>query len=100
MVVSGGPCHGSIETMTSAHATDPTDAADALRLRSVRRAYGDVDALRGIDLAVRPGTFTAVMGPSGSGKSTLLHCAAGLDRPTSGTVEVGGTELTGLVSAG
>ncbi|MGW9134702.1 ABC transporter ATP-binding protein [Streptomyces sp. NPDC055681] len=82
--------------MTSAPATDPTDAADALRLRSVRRAYGDVDALHGIDLAVRPGTFTAVMGPSGSGKSTLLHCAAGLDRPTSGTVEVGGTELTGL----
>ncbi|MGW3686311.1 ABC transporter ATP-binding protein [Streptomyces sp. NPDC005125] len=82
--------------MTSAPATDSTDAADAVRLRSVRRVHGDVDALRGIDLTVRPGTFTAVMGPSGSGKSTLLHCAAGLDRPTSGTVEVGGTELTGL----
>lgn len=93
MVVSGGSCHGSIETMTSAPATD---AADAVRLRSVRRVHGDVDALRGVDLTVRPGTFTAVMGPSGSGKSTLLHCAAGLDRPTSGTVEVGGTELTGL----
>ncbi|WP_443051194.1 ABC transporter ATP-binding protein [Streptomyces sp. JV185] len=47
-------------------------------------------------LTVRAGTFTAVMGPSGSGKSTLLHCAAGLDRPTSGTVEVGGVRLTGL----
>lgn len=96
MVVSGGSCHGSIETMTSAPATDSTDTADAVRLRSVRRVHGDVDALRGVDLTVRPGTFTAVMGPSGSGKSTLLHCAAGLDRPTSGTVEVGGTELTGL----
>ncbi|MGW1193313.1 ABC transporter ATP-binding protein [Streptomyces sp. NPDC002559] len=70
--------------------------ADAVRLRSLRRAYDRVDALDGVDLAVRAGTFTAVMGPSGSGKSTLLHCAAGLDRPTSGTVEVGGTELTGL----
>lgn len=71
-------------------------AADAVRLRSVRRTYGEAEALAGIDLTVRPGTFTAVMGPSGSGKSTLLHCAAGLDRPTSGTVEVGGVDLTGL----
>jgi putative ABC transport system ATP-binding protein len=90
MVVSGGSARGSIEDMTS------TAAADAVRLRSVRRSYGNLDALGGVDLTVRPGTFTAVMGPSGSGKSTLLHCAAGLDRPTSGTVEVGGTALTGL----
>ncbi|WP_392671441.1 ABC transporter ATP-binding protein [Streptomyces sp. LN785] len=73
-----------------------TPDTDAVRLRAVRRSYGDTDALGGVDLTVRPGTFTAVMGPSGSGKSTLLHCAAGLDRPTSGTVEVGGVALTGL----
>ncbi|WP_326766313.1 ABC transporter ATP-binding protein [Streptomyces sp. NBC_01591] len=83
--------------MTSSRASvAPASAADSVRLRSVRRAYGEVDALGSIDLTVRAGTFTAVMGPSGSGKSTLLHCAAGLDRPTSGTVEVGGVELTGL----
>ncbi|WP_405714010.1 MULTISPECIES: ABC transporter ATP-binding protein [unclassified Streptomyces] len=83
--------------MTSSRASvAPTSAADAVRLRSVRRAYGEADALGPVDLTVRTGTFTAVMGPSGSGKSTLLHCAAGLDRPTSGTVEVGGAELTGL----
>ncbi|WPW33519.1 ABC transporter ATP-binding protein [Streptomyces atratus] len=83
--------------MTSPHASAASASATvAVRLRSVRRTYGEVDALDGIDLTVRPGTFTAVMGPSGSGKSTLLHCAAGLDRPTSGTVEVGGVELTGL----
>ncbi|MGW6020996.1 ABC transporter ATP-binding protein [Streptomyces sp. NPDC055099] len=68
----------------------------AVRLTAVRRHYRDVTALDGVDLAIRTGTFTAIMGPSGSGKSTLLQCAAGLDRPTSGTVEVGGTELTGL----
>nr|WP_281352219.1 ABC transporter ATP-binding protein [Phytoactinopolyspora alkaliphila] len=42
------------------------------------------------------GSFTAVMGPSGSGKSTFLHCAAGLDRPTSGAVTLGDTDLSGL----
>ncbi|MBM7168419.1 ABC transporter ATP-binding protein [Streptomyces sp. G44] len=68
----------------------------AVRLTAVRRLHGDVAALDGVDLEVPAGTFLAVMGPSGSGKSTLLQCAAGLDRPTSGTVEVGGTPLTGL----
>ncbi|MEU6599673.1 ABC transporter ATP-binding protein [Streptomyces flaveolus] len=75
-------------------------SSDAIRLRSVIRRYGSggtsVTALDEVSLAFPRGTFTAVMGPSGSGKSTLLQCAAGLDRPTSGSVTVGGTELTGL----
>ncbi|MFE2163495.1 ABC transporter ATP-binding protein [Streptomyces sp. NPDC059447] len=73
---------------------------DAIRLRSVIRQYGSggtsVTALDQVSLAFPRGTFTAVMGPSGSGKSTLLQCAAGLDRPTSGSVTVGDTELTTL----
>ncbi|GAB2865585.1 ABC transporter ATP-binding protein [Streptomyces deserti] len=73
---------------------------DAIRLRAVSRRYGSgeaaVIALDEVTLSFPRGTFTAVMGPSGSGKSTLLQCAAGLDRPTSGSVTVGGTELTGL----
>ncbi|MEV7323128.1 ABC transporter ATP-binding protein [Streptomyces sp. NPDC093970] len=73
---------------------------DAIRLRSLTRRYGSggtsVTALDEVSLAFPRGTFTAVMGPSGSGKSTLLQCAAGLDRPTSGSVTVGDTELTGL----
>ncbi|MFD4603926.1 ABC transporter ATP-binding protein [Streptomyces sp. NPDC058464] len=72
----------------------------AITLRSVSRRHGSGDsavtALDDVSLAFPEGTFTAVMGPSGSGKSTLLQCAAGLDRPTSGSVLLAGTELTGL----
>ncbi|WP_268761369.1 ATP-binding cassette domain-containing protein, partial [Frankia sp. AvcI1] len=49
--------------------------------------------MRGVSVGFRRGAFTAVMGPSGSGKSTLLHCAAGLDRPTSGSVWLAGRDL-------
>jgi putative ABC transport system ATP-binding protein len=66
----------------------------------VTRRYGEgdtaVDALKGISLEVGEGKLTAVMGPSGSGKSTLMHILAGLDKPTSGTVEIAGTEITTL----
>ncbi|MFF5423887.1 MULTISPECIES: ABC transporter ATP-binding protein [unclassified Streptomyces] len=68
----------------------------AVRLRGLVRRHRDVRALDGVDLDLATGTFTAVMGPSGSGKSTLLQCAAGLDRPTAGSVEVGGVRLDGL----
>ncbi|MFJ8947300.1 ABC transporter ATP-binding protein [Streptomyces sp. NPDC102395] len=72
----------------------------AVQLTALRRRYGSttagVTALDGVSLALPRGSFTAVMGPSGSGKSTLLQCAAGLDRPDSGSVRIGGTELTGL----
>ncbi|WP_107417166.1 ABC transporter ATP-binding protein [Streptomyces sp. CB00455] len=72
----------------------------AVELRGVRRRYGHgaapVHALRGIDLSLPHGSFTAVTGPSGSGKSTLLRCAAGLDVPTGGSVRLGGTEITGM----
>jgi len=68
--------------------------------RDVTRRYGQgqtcVDALRGVSVEIERGRLTAVMGPSGSGKSTLMHILAGLDKPTSGTVEVAGTEITTL----
>ncbi|RKT56726.1 ABC transporter ATP-binding protein [Saccharothrix australiensis] len=80
--------------------TVAVDTAHALRLESVRKVYGSgsnaVTALDGVTAGLRRGAFTAVMGPSGSGKSTFLHCAAGLDRPTSGRVLLGDTDLTGL----
>jgi putative ABC transport system ATP-binding protein len=71
--------------------------------RGVTRRYGEgdtaVDALRGIDLDIERGKLTAVMGPSGSGKSTLMHILAGLDKPTSGDVEIDGTNITKLSDA-
>ncbi|QFG27626.1 ABC transporter ATP-binding protein [Actinomadura sp. WMMB 499] len=68
-------------------------------MESVSRTYGDVRALDEVSWTFARGGFTAVMGPSGSGKSTFLHCASGLDRPTSGTVRVGGVDLGGLGEA-
>ena len=66
----------------------------------VTRRYGEggaeVNALRGVSLEIPAGQFAAVMGPSGSGKSTLMHILAGLDRPTSGTVSIEGTDITTL----
>jgi putative ABC transport system ATP-binding protein len=72
----------------------------AIEAHGVARRFGEgdtaVDALRGIELSVPRGQFTAIMGPSGSGKSTLMHILAGLDRPTSGTVTIAGQEVTSL----
>ena len=75
-------------------------SAPAVVLRDVRKVYGRgegaVVALDGVSAALSPGSFTAIMGPSGSGKSTFLNVAAGLDRPTSGSVALGGTALADL----
>jgi len=72
----------------------------AVEAYELERVYasgtGTVAALAGVTLAVRNGEFVAVMGPSGSGKSTLLNVIAGLERPTGGTIRVGGEDLTKL----
>ncbi|MFC8917303.1 ABC transporter ATP-binding protein [Streptomyces sp. WAC05374] len=85
----------------SPHAHAPQGAGyEVVKLDSVRKVYGgsknQVAALDGVTIGLPRGSFTAVMGPSGSGKSTFLHCAAGLDRPTSGTVLLDGVDLSPL----
>ncbi|MEU5881425.1 ABC transporter ATP-binding protein [Spirillospora sp. NPDC047279] len=82
---------------------DSAGAELASRLDAVTKVYGrgpgTVTALDNVTLGIHRGSFTAVMGPSGSGKSTFLHCAAGLDRPTSGVVHLGDVSLSGLNEA-
>jgi len=71
-----------------------------VRVRDVRKSFvrgsETVEVLDGLDLEVGQGEFLALMGPSGSGKSTLLNLIGGLDRPTSGSVEVGGERIDRL----
>ena len=92
---SPGPLTTGPGTPSAATATAPAVAARGLT-RSYGRGDAQVHALRGVDVDFASGAFTAIMGPSGSGKSTLMHCLAGLDAPTSGSVTIGGTEITGL----
>ena len=71
---------------------------EILKCEGIRKVYGSgnnqVTALHGIDLTVRKGEFTAIVGSSGSGKSTLLHILGSVDRPTEGTVTIDGTDLS------
>ncbi|MFJ5226483.1 amino acid ABC transporter ATP-binding protein [Streptomyces sp. NPDC088400] len=81
--------------MTTAPTTDGA-AADtpAIEVRGLHKSFGAVEVLAGIDFTVARGEVVCVIGPSGSGKSTLLRCVNRLEEPTSGTVEVAGTEVT------
>ena len=69
-------------------------ASVAIRLTDVRKTYGDVTALAGVDLTINAGEFFTMLGPSGSGKTTLLRVIAGFERPDSGVVELQGQDVT------
>jgi putative spermidine/putrescine transport system ATP-binding protein len=69
---------------------------DSVRLRGLRKDFGPITAVAGIDLDVRDGEFFAMLGPSGSGKTTVLRMIAGFETPTEGGVELGGRDVTRL----
>ena len=82
------------DTLETSVAAPPVVLEDVTKRYGRRR--GAVAALDRVSLSFAPGSFTAVLGVSGSGKSTLLQCAAGLERPSSGTVRLCGTDLARL----
>ncbi|HMI80832.1 MAG TPA: ABC transporter ATP-binding protein [Solirubrobacterales bacterium] len=74
---------------------DEANPTPGLRLRGLRKAFGDVVAVDGLDLDVPEGSICALLGPSGCGKTTTLRLIAGLERPDAGTIEIGGKEVEG-----
>src|SRR5881275_1821915 len=80
--------------MSEKRSLDATSRAAAVRLAGVRKAYGDVVAVDGVDLEVQAGEFFTLLGPSGSGKTTTLRLIAGFERPDEGRVELAGADVT------
>ena len=68
----------------------------AVAITDLRKRFGDVDAVDGVDLEIAPGEFFSMLGPSGSGKTTVLRLIAGFEQPTSGRIELGGVDVTDL----
>src|SRR3954451_6684500 len=96
----GGTTLNAVLALAEPHAADSPAVPAVLSAFELRRRYGEgdtaVEALKGVDLDVARGALTAVMGPSGSGKSTLMHLLAGLDKPTAGSIEIDGIDITTL----
>src|SRR6184192_3746073 len=80
--------------MSDERAGDAVRKAAAVRLEGVRKSYGDVVAVDGVDLEIEAGEFFTLLGPSGSGKTTTLRVIAGFERPDDGRVELGGVDVT------
>lgn len=75
-------------------------AGFAIEARDVRKRFGDLEALRGLSIAVRTGEIYGLLGPNGSGKTTFIRCVAGLVRPDSGTLNVLGRRPKEVVGSG
>ena len=87
--------------VASAPALAPAETVQppALQLRALRKRFGAVEAVAGVDLALRPGEFLTLLGPSGSGKTTILKLIAGFERPSAGAIELAGRDVSALSPA-
>ena len=68
--------------------------AASIEFRNVSKLYGDIAAVRDISFSIAPGTLVTLLGPSGCGKTTTLRMIAGLELPTTGTIAIGGNDVT------
>jgi putative spermidine/putrescine transport system ATP-binding protein len=82
------------EGITQERAVDAFAQPAAVRLAGVRKSFGDIVAVDGVDLGIRAGEFFTMLGPSGSGKTTTLRLIAGFERPDEGRVELGGEDVS------
>src|SRR5271165_7073929 len=85
---------GSNQPQPAGHASVAAQRQSAVRVQGLRKTYGSVTALAGVDLEIMRGEFFTLLGPSGSGKTTLLRLIAGFDRPDSGTIELADREIS------
>src|SRR3954464_5057174 len=86
------------DTVSAEEAGTATHAPD-IRLAGVRKTYGDVKAVDGVDIEIQRGEFFTMLGPSGSGKTTCLRMIAGFERPDEGRIELAGSDVTDLPPA-
>src|SRR5881227_144928 len=86
---------GTLPDQDRRTARDRTGPVPAVSVRGLRKRYGQVEVLRGVDLDVAAGETVCVIGRSGSGKSTLLKCLNLLEVPTAGEIRLGGDLITG-----
>ena len=86
-------------TQTAPVRSPPLASGGSLHLAAVRKSFGAIDVIQGVDLEVAPGEFVVFVGPSGCGKSTLLRIIAGLEEQTSGDLRIDGKLMNGVPPA-
>jgi putative spermidine/putrescine transport system ATP-binding protein len=84
------------DPLTAVSHSQPVQAADEVQLQGVRKTFGDVVAVAGVDLEVQEGEFFSLLGPSGCGKTTCLRMIAGFEQPTAGRILLHGKDVSGL----